>query len=374
MEIYLDNAATTKPCPAAVAAITEALTENWGNPSAAHQRGLMAEKAMKQARQQVADSLGCRPEQVFFTSGGTEGDNFAVFSVAQKYHKRGKHIITTAVEHHAVLNPIRHLEAQGFEVTYLVPGADGTISRQQLLAALRKDTILVSIMMVNNETGAVNDIAALAKLTHMKSDAVFHTDAVQGFLKVPFRASTLGADIITVSSHKIQGPKGCGAVYVDKNLHLPPFMYGGGQEKNMRSGTENVPMILGFGAACETASKNLPEKLRHMEALKQQCITLLSEKVPQAVLLGNHKAPHIISLAVPGVRSQGLIGCLQAKGIYVSAGSACARGHRSHVMEAMNIAPELIDGSIRVSFCYDSTMDEVNAFVDCLADALVQLT
>ena len=374
MEIYLDNAATTKPCGAAVAAITETLTENWGNPSAVHQRGLMAEKAMKKAREQVAQAMGCRPEQVFFTSGGTEGDNFAVFSVAQKYHKRGKHIITTAVEHHAVLNPIRHLEAQGFEVTYLVPGEDGTISRQQLLSALRKDTILVSIMMVNNETGAVNDIAGLAKLTHTKSGAVFHTDAVQGFLKIPFRASSLGADIITVSSHKIQGPKGCGAVYVDKNLHLPPFMYGGGQEKNMRSGTENIPMICGFGAACEEAMKNLPEKLRKMEELKRHCLARLEKDVPQAVVLGLHKAPHIISLAVPGVRSQGLIGCLQEKGIYVSAGSACAKGHRSHVMEAMNIAPELIDGSIRVSFCYNSTMEEVDAFVEGLAQALTQLT
>lgn len=374
MEIYLDNAATTKPCGAAVAAITDALTENWGNPSAAHQRGLLAEKAMKQAREQVAAALGCPPGQVFFTSGGTEGDNFAVFSVVQKYHKRGKHIITTAVEHHAVLNPIRHLESQGFDVTYLVPGEDGTISRQQLLSALRKDTILVSIMMVNNETGAVNDIAALSKLTHARSQAIFHTDAVQGFMKVPFRATSLGADIITVSSHKICGPKGCGAVYVDKNLHLPPFLYGGGQEKNMRSGTENVPMILGFGAACQEASRNLPEKLRHMNELKNRCLELISQQVPEAVILGCHQAPHIISLAVPGIRSQGLLGALEEQEIYVSAGSACARGHRSHVMEAMNIAPELIDGSIRVSFCYNTTMEQVETFAVGLRKAVDQLT
>ncbi len=373
MEIYLDNAATTRPCREAVAAITEALTENWGNPSAVHGMGLRAEKAIKKARSQVASALGCREEQLFFTSGGTEGDNFAVFSVAQKYHKRGKHIITTALEHHAVLNPIRHLESQGFSVTYLTPGPDGTISRQQLLESLRKDTILVSIMMVNNETGAVNDIAALAKLTHARSGALFHTDAVQGFLKVPFRAASLGADIITVSSHKIQGPKGCGAVYVDKNAHLPPFLYGGGQEKNMRSGTENVPMILGFGAACAAVSENLPQKLRDMEALKQYTLRQLAEKVPQAVILGSHQAPHIISLAVPGVRSQGLIGALEERNIYVSAGSACARGHRSHVLEAMDIAPELIDGSIRLSFCYDSTWDEADAFVTGLAEALRQL-
>ncbi len=374
MEIYLDNAATTKPCPAAVAAVMEALTENWGNPSAVHQLGLRAEKAVKQARQQVAAVLGCSPDQLFFTSGGTEGDNFAVFSVAQRYHKRGRHIITTAVEHHAVLRPIQALEAQGFEVTYLKPEADGTISPAALLGALRKDTILVSIMMVNNETGAVNDIARLAKLTHQKSTAVFHTDAVQGFCKVPFRASTLGADIVSVSSHKIQGPKGCGAVYVDKKLHLPPVMYGGGQEKNMRSGTENVPMILGFGAACQAASEGLPEKLRTMERRKQQCLQLLEEKVPQAVILGSHQAPHVISLAVPGVRSQGLIGCLQEKGVYVSAGSACSRGHRSHVMEAMGFAPELIDGSIRVSTCFDTTPEEIEGFVLALAEAVHALT
>ena len=374
MEIYLDNAATTKPCPAAVAAVMEALTENWGNPSAVHQLGLRAEKAVKQARQQVAAVLGCSPDQLFFTSGGTEGDNFAVFSVAQRYHKRGRHIITTAVEHHAVLRPIQALEAQGFEVTYLKPEADGTISPAALLGALRKDTILVSIMMVNNETGAVNDIARLAKLTHQKSTAVFHTDAVQGFCKVPFRASTLGADIVSVSSHKIQGPKGCGAVYVDKKLHLPPVMYGGGQEKNMRSGTENVPMILGFGAACQAASEGLPEKLRTMERRKQQCLQLLEEKVPQAVILGSHQAPHVISLAVPGVRSQGLIGCLQEKGVYVSTGSACSRGHRSHVMEAMGFAPELIDGSIRVSTCFDTTPEEIEGFVSALAEAVHALT
>ncbi len=370
LEIYLDNAATTKPCPQAVAAVMQGLTTTWGNPSAVHQLGLDAEKAVKHARGQVAHALGCSAEQLFFTSGGTEGDNFAVFSVAQRYHKRGRHIITTAVEHHAVLHPIQALEAQGFEITYLQPQPDGTVSPQDLLSVLRKDTILVSIMMVNNETGAVNDIARLAKLTHQKSTAVFHTDAVQGFCKVPFRASSLGADIISVSSHKIQGPKGCGAVYVDKKLHLPPVMYGGGQEKNMRSGTENVPMILGFGAACEAASDHLADKLHAMEQRKEQCLTLLAQKVPQAVILGSHQAPHIISLAIPGVRSQGLIGYLQEQGVYVSAGSACSRGHRSHVLEAMHFPPEQIDGSIRVSFCFDTTAEDIEGFVSALKEAV----
>ena len=374
MEIYLDNAATTKPCQEAVAAITDALTENWGNPSAVHSRGFRAEQAVKLARQQVADALGCEPAQVYFTSGGTESDNFAVFSVAQKMHKRGKHIITTAVEHHAILNPIKALEARGYEVTYLVPGEDGTVSRRQLLQALRPDTILVSIMMVNNETGAVNDIAGLAKLTHQKSQAVFHTDAVQGFLKVPFRASSLGADLISISSHKIQGPKGCGAIYISEKQHLPPVQYGGGQEKGLRSGTENVPMIVGFGAACKKAADGLPEKLRHMTALKERCLAALSEQVPQAVVLGSHQAPHIISLAVPGIRSQGLIGALEQREIYVSAGSACAKGHRSHVMEALAVDPQLIDGSIRVSFCFDTTQEEIDRFIAALSEAIAQLS
>ena len=374
LEIYLDNAATTQPCPAAVAAMTDALTDNWGNPSAVHGRGLRAEHAVKAARQQVADALGCEPERVFFTSGGTEGDNFAAFSVARRHGKRGKHIITTAVEHHAVLHPMAALAEQGFDVTLLTPQPDGSISKKDLAAALRPDTILVSVMMVNNETGAVNDIAAMAKLVHQKTQAVFHTDAVQGFLKVPFRASSLGADIITVSAHKIGGPKGVGAMYLDKRLHLPPLLYGGGQEKNLRSGTENVPGIVGFGAACEAQSRELREKLQQMEALKQRCIDGLRAAVPEAVLIGAHAAPHILSLAVPGVRSQGLIGALEAQNIYVSAGSACSRGHRSHVLEAMGVAPELIDGSIRVSLGFETTETHIDAFVAGLRDAIRQLT
>ena len=374
MFAYLDNSATTKPCPEAVAAMVEALETGWGNPSSLYRFGMDAARRLKAAREQVAKALGAESDRVFFTSGGTEADNWAVASSLARMGKRGRHVITTAVEHHAILHPIGALEAQGFEVTYLRPGEDGTISPAQLSAALRKDTILVSIMMVNNETGAVNDIARLAKITHQKSTAIFHTDAVQGFCKVPFRASSLGADIISVSSHKIQGPKGAGAVYVDKKLHLPPVMYGGGQEKNMRSGTENVPMILGFGAACEAASDHLPDKLRKMEQRKQQCLDLLAKEVPQAVILGSHQAPHILSLAIPGVRSQGLIGYLQEQGVYVSAGSACSRGHRSHVLEAMGLDPQLIDGSIRVSTCFDTSEEDISGFVAALKEAVHGLT
>lgn len=374
MEIYLDNAATTKPCPAAVSAMVDALTEEWGNPSAGYRRGLRAEQIVKHARSQVADALGCQPEQVFFTSGGTEGDNFAVYSVARRYGKRGKHIITTPVEHHAVLNAVKALEEQGFDVTYLKPRPDGSVSKKDLLSALRKDTILVSIMMVNSETGAVNDIAGMAKLTHQKSQAVFHTDAVQGFLKIPFRASSLGADILTVSAHKVMGPKGCGAVYVDPKLHLPPYLYGGGQERGMRSGTENVPAIAGFGAACDYVRENLRERLRRMEELKQRCLAGIPQAAPEAVILGSHDAPHIISFGIPGLRSQGIIGALEERGIEVSAGSACSRGHRSHVLEAMEVSGALIDGAVRVSFGFETTEADVNAFLLGLAQVEQQLT
>lgn len=373
MEIYLDNAATTKPCSAAVSAMTEALTEEWGNPSAAYGRGLRAELLVKGARDRVAEALGCEPERVFFTSGGTEGDNFAVFSVAKRYGKRGRHIITTQVEHHGVLNAMKELEEQGFEVTYLKPQSDGSVSKRDLLAAFRKDTILVSIMMVNSETGAVNDIAAMAKLTHQKSQAVFHTDAVQGFMKLPFRAASLGADLLTVSAHKIHGPKGCGAVYMDPELHLPPYLYGGGQEKGMRSGTENVPAIAGFGAACAFLQGEIREKRRRMEALKECCLAGLSAAAPEAVVLGNHAAPHIICLAVPGLRSQGLIGALEERGICVSAGSACSRGHRSHVLEAMEVPGEWIDGAIRVSLGFETTDGDIDAFLTALPQAVSQL-
>jgi len=375
--IYLDNAATTRPCPGAVAAMNEALTEIWGNPSAVHGLGLRAEQLVKQARGQVAQALGCPPERVFFTSGGTEGDNFALFSTAHRHGKRGKHIITSAVEHHGVLNPAKALEAQGFSVTYLPPLPDGSVSKQDLLKALRPDTILVSVMLVNNETGAVNDIAGMAKLVHQRSRALFHTDAVQGFLKVPFRAETLGADIVTVSAHKIGGPKGIGAVYLGERVDLPPLIYGGGQERlgqhSMRSGTENVPGIAGFGAACAAQSRDLRAKLRQMETLKERLLEGLRTQIPEAVVLGGHQAPHVVSLAVEGIRSQGLIGALEEQEIYVSAGSACSRGHRSHVLEAMGLPGALIDGSVRVSLGFETAEGDIDGFLQGLRQAVDRL-
>lgn len=371
MFAYLDNSATTKPCPEAVAAMTAALEQCWGNPSALYRFGMEAAHQLKTARDQVAKALGAEPDRVFFTSGGTEADNWAIFSSIARMGKRGKHIITTAVEHHAVLNPMKRLEAQGFEVTYLAPDKEGRITLETLREAIRKDTILVSIMMVNNETGAVMPIERMAKLVHrMAPDALFHTDAVQGFMKVPFQAKTLGADLISISSHKVHGPKGAGALYIRKGLPLPAFILGGGQEGNYRSGTEAMPAICGFGAACAAALPTLKEDLQHEHELKERAIAAI-EALPGVQVLGAHEAPHVLSASIPGVPTQNIINILQDHGVCVSAGSACAKGHRSHVLEAMHLPGEVIDGAFRASFSRFTTEEEVDQLVEAL-NAVVQ--
>ena len=362
--IYLDNSATTKPCPEAVSAMTEALTAIWGNPSALHALGIEAAHLLRSSRRAVAEKLGAEEERVFFTSGGTEADNWAIFSAAERLGKRGKHIVTTAVEHHAVLHPMKKLEQQGFEVTYLQPDETGVVSAASLAAALRRDTILVSVMMVNNECGAVMPIREMIRETRRRAPlALFHTDAVQGFLKVPFQAKSLGADLISISSHKIHGPKGCGALYIRKGLSFPPYLHGGGQEQDYRSGTEAMPAIAGFAAACR-ASRPQAE-IAAMCAVRDYGRQVL-QTVPGLVLSGAQTAPHGISLSLPGLRSQGIINCLLDRGIYVSAGSACAKGHRSHVLEAMGLPAAVIDGSIRVSLSAENTEADMDALRDAL--------
>ena len=358
--IYLDNSATTKPCPEAVEAMMLAMTENWANPSALYSFGIETGRQLRTARHAVAAAMGAEPDRVFFTSGGTEADNWAIFSTVKRYGKRGRHIITTAMEHHAILHCMKELEAQGFEVTYLQPDASGTVTADTLKAALRKDTILVSVMMVNNEVGSVMPIAQMAKLTHkLCPDAIFHTDAVQGFLKIPFAAKTLGADLISVSSHKVHGPKGVGALYISPRLKsFPAFMIGGGQEGNMRSGTEGTPAIFGFAAACSAMVPTYKEDIKAEKAL----IDGLAEKLAALDgirINGSHEAPHVLSIAIPGVPTQNSINILQDHGICVSAGSACAKGHRSHVLEAMKVSPEAIDGTFRVSICRNTTQEEL---------------
>ena len=365
--IYLDNSATTKPCREAVEAMTKALTEGWANPSALYNFGIDAAHALRDARIAVAKAMGAEPDRVFFTSGGTEADNWAIFGTAKRLGKRGKHIITTAIEHHAVLNCMKELESQGFDVTYLQPDHLGNISLESLKAALRKDTILVSIMMVNNEVGAVMPIEKMAKLTHkLCPDAFFHTDAVQGFLKVPFAAKTLGADLITVSSHKVHGPKGAGALYISPRLKsFPALLLGGGQEGGYRSGTEATPAIFGFAAAASAGAAAFREDIAKEKDLLNNLIQKLC-KLDGVKINGAHDAPHILSLSIPGVPTQNSINILQDAGICVSAGSACAKGHRSRTLTAMNLAPETMDGSFRVSLCRDTTEEELNRLAEII--------
>ena len=372
--IYLDNSATTRPCPEAVEAMTKALTENWGNPSALYNFGIDTAHLLRDARHKVAAALGAEPDRVFFTSGGTEADNWAIFGTAKRFGKRGKHIITTAIEHHAILNCTKELESQGFEVTYLQPDSEGRITLDALKAALRKDTILVSIMMVNNEVGSVMPIAQMAKLTHkLCPDAVFHTDAVQGFLKVPFQAKTLGADLISISAHKVHGAKGAGALYIAPRLKsFPPLLVGGGQESNLRSGTEGTPAIFAFAAACAAGSATFRQDVTHEKELLNSLVEKLSA-LPGITLNGAHEAPHILSLSVPGVPTQNSINILQDAGICVSAGSACAKGHRSHTLTAMNLAPQVMDGSFRVSLCKDTTQEELDKLFDVIATHLIPM-
>ena len=370
--IYLDNSATTRPCAEAVEAMTLALTENWGNPSALYNFGIDTARQLRAARHQVAAAMGAEPDRVFFTSGGTEADNWAIFSTVKRYGKKNKHIITSAIEHHAILNCMKELESQGYEVTYLQPDALGRITLDSLKAALRKDTVLVSIMMVNNEVGSVMPIDRMAKLTHrLCPEAVFHTDAVQGFLKIPFAAKNLGADLISVSSHKVHGPKGCGALYISPRLKsFPAYLLGGGQESNFRSGTEGTPAIFGFAAACAAGAATFQEDVKREKQLLETAIGELSN-LEGLTINGAHEAPHILSLSIPGVPTQNTINILQDHGICVSAGSACAKGHRSHVLEAMKLPPETMDGSFRVSLCKDTTREELNTLIRVIREEIL---
>lgn len=370
--IYLDNSATTKPCQAAVDTMTEALTDGWGNPSALYNFGISAADKLRDARNKVASAMGAEPNRVFFTSGGTEADNWAVFGSVRKLGRRGKHIITTAIEHPAVLNCAKKLQEDGFDVTYLQPDHDGMITLESLKAALREDTILVSVMMVNNEVGTVMPIEKMAKLTHrICPEAIFHTDAVQGFMKIPFQAKNLGADLISISSHKVHGPKGAGALYISPRLKsFPPLLVGGGQEGGFRSGTEATPTILGFAAACEESKRTFLQDISREKELLNALVSQLSP-LSGVMINGAHQAPHILSVSIPGLPTQNSINILQDAGICVSAGSACAKGHRSHVLVAMGVAPEIIDGTFRVSICRETTKEELLKLATVIEKELV---
>lgn len=369
MSIYLDNAATTRVCPEAAQAALAAMTEHYGNPSSAHRLGREAKKLLDAARGQVSRALGCEPGTLYFTSCGSEGDNWAIRKGAAYNARHGRHIISSTVEHSAVLRSLDALEAQGFEVTRLAPGPDGGIAPEAVLDALRPDTCLVTLMLVNNETGAVTDLAAIAKgVKAANPNTLIHTDAVQAFCKLPFSPQALGADLVTISGHKIHAPKGIGALYIRKGLNLPPLILGGGQEGGRRSGTEPLPLIAAFGAACAAATADLAGDVQRMAALRQHAADRLTAENDGLVILGGG-APQILSLSLPGWRSEVLMNYLEAKDIFVSKSSACKRGGRSYVLEAMGLDSRVIDGALRVSLSRFTTREEIDAFCDALGEA-----
>ena len=365
MEHYLDNAATTAVCPEAAEAALRAMTVCYGNPSSTHAKGREAARLLAASRGEVAEALGCAPEELVFTSCGSESDNWALLAGAEAAKRIGKHVVSSAVEHDAVRKSLDLLEQRGWEVTRLRPDARGAIRVEDVRAALRGDTALVSLMLVNNETGGVTDIAGVARMLRAEgSRALLHSDAVQGFLKVPFSAKTLGADLISVSGHKIHAPKGVGALYIRSGLRLRPFVVGGSQEGGRRAGTEALPQIAAFGAAARLAGAHMAENTARMAALKARTLACLRAGIPELQWIDS-AAPHILSISLPGWRSEVLMNFLEARGIYVSKSSACKKGGRSHVLEAMGLSPRVIDGALRIGLSRYTTSEDIDAL--CLA-------
>ena len=366
---YLDNSATTQVCPEAAQAALAAMTQEFGNPSSTHTVGRDAKKLLDRSRASVASALGCTPSELIFTSCGSESDNWALLSGAESMRRKGNHIISSVVEHDAIRRSLDLLEERGFEVTRLKPGPDGAVSADAVREALRENTILVSLMLVNNETGAVTDIAGIsAALKASGSSALLHTDAVQAFMKIPFSPKSLGADLISISGHKIHAPKGIGALYVRKGLRLKPMIVGGSQEEGRRAGTEATSQIAAFAAACDAAAPKLAENAEKMRAQREEIVRRLQADIPELQVIGGG-APHILSISLPGWRSEVLMNFLEAREVYVSKSSACKKGARSHVLEAMGLDSRTIDGALRIGLCRYTSQEDIDALCDGLRDA-----
>ena len=371
---YLDNAATTPVRPEAVRAAVEAMTQGWGNPSSRYALGSQAAGQVKQWRGQVAAALGCQPGELYFTSCGTESDNWAIRGAAEVGRRKGRHIVTTAIEHAAVLEPCRELERQGYEVTYLQPDREGNISPDQVAGALREDTVLVSMMLVNNELGTILPVKEAARaIKAADCPALLHCDAVQGFLKVPFTPGELGVDLLSISGHKIHAPKGIGGLYIRKGLRFPPLIRGGGQEEGLRSGTEATAQIAALAAAAQAGRDTLDRDLEHMAALKTYALEQLTARVPELEALVRGGAPHILPVTLPGYKSEVVVRFLSGLGICVSSGSACHKGKPSHVYAALKRPKRELDGALRLSFSYDTTREDVDALVQGLVRAREEL-
>lgn len=381
MEVYLDNSATTRALPQVAELVTKIMCEEYGNPSSLHRKGVEAEQYLRYARETLAGILKVQTKEILFTSGGTEANNLALIGCAMANRRQGNHLITTQVEHPAVLQPMQYLESQGFQVTYLPVDAWGRISLQDLENAIRPETILVSVMHTNNEVGALQPIQEAGALIKRRNPAIlFHVDAVQGFGKCRIQPRRMQIDLLSVSSHKIHGPKGVGFLYVGERVKIQPIVYGGGQQKNMRSGTENVPGIAGMAKAAEMIYAHLDEDTGRLYELKEYFVDRISRLegiringIPQEGCRAT--APHVVSVSIAGVRSEVMLHALEEKGIYVSAGSACAsnKPQTSATLKAMKLPKELWDSTIRFSFSVYTTREEIDYTLDIMYDMIPML-
>lgn len=378
MEVYLDNSATTKAYPEVARLVADIMTEEYGNPSSMHLKGVKAEKYIKDSKRTIAGIMKVQEKEIFFTSGGTESDNWALMGAAYANQRMGRHLITTKIEHPAVLQTMDHLEEQGFEITYLPVDSFGRIRLEDLERAIRRDTILVSIMYVNNEVGAIQPIAEVGKLLHeINPQILFHVDAVQGFGKLKLFPKKWNIDMVSVSGHKIHGPKGVGFLYIDERVKIKPIIFGGGQQRNYRSGTENVPGVAGIGKACELVYKDLDTDTARLYELKNYFIRGLN-RMDYVFINGPQDetgAPHIVSASIVGIRSEVLLHALEERGICVSAGSACSshKHAQSATLEAMGVERRLMDSTIRFSLSVFTTQEEIEYTLNCLYEIVPML-
>jgi len=367
MEIYLDNAATTVCSEKVKEVVVKVMMEDYGNPSSKHQKGMQAEAYLKSASETIAKILKVKEKEIFYTSGGTESNNWALIGSVLANKRMGKHIITTTIEHKAVINPLKFLEEEGYEITYLTPNAYGIIETSQLKEAIREDTILVSIMFVNNEIGAVQPIEEMGKVIKSKNEkTLFHVDAIQAFGKYKIFPKKMAIDFLSVSGHKIHGPKGSGFLYINEHAKVKPLMLGGGQQKGMRSGTDNVLGAAGIGVAASEMYTNFEEKIEYLYELKEYFLEQLKSSVENIKINGytdRRNAPHILSVSFAGLRSEVLLHALEEKKIYVSSGSACSsnKGQKAgNTLEEIKVPKEYIDGTIRFSFSGHTTKEEID--------------
>lgn len=369
MEAYFDNSATTAPCSEAVSAVSDALVNCWGNPSSLHTSGNRAKELLDSSRADIAKRLGCLPEEIYFTSGGTETNNLAVIGAAHKMRRMGKRIVSTSVEHPSVDEALNILESEGFEVIKLKVDGYGRINEKDLYAAVNSNTILITMMLVNNEVGTIMPVEAAKRAALMaRSPALIHCDAVQAFGKMPIKPSALGVDLMTVSSHKIHGPKGVGAIYIRKGVRINPRAFGGSQESKIRPGTEPMPAIAGFAAAAR-ALPDPKRELEHISALRDYMVTKLLEIDGVVINSPPDALPYVTNVSVLGIKSEPMLNFLSDRGIYVSAGSACSKGKKSHVLMQMGLDHKRLDSPLRISFSRFTTVQEIDALILGIKDA-----